>query len=300
MSQKHVNVKTGLELEEALAAATGPRVVQFVPEWCKKSKAIKNALLQDIEELLSDEMIFVSVDVDSVGEDTVMDLGVSSFPYVSCYIHGKRHGKFTGKNSEEAKAFVKEFRSAYTGDGDDPANELPMIDYDSLISKIDAKSKGESDFIANTANVSSFIWHEFIETRGEGCVNWVGFYFVRPLKNSEEHLLVLGPFMGKPACKRIKIGSGVCGAAASSMEIQRIPKVHDFPGHIACDDASKSEIVVPVKNAAGQLVAVLDMDCPNEHGFSAADAHGLNSIAELVGNRCSWGNLLLPVGEFGS
>ncbi|HET6891490.1 MAG TPA: GAF domain-containing protein, partial [Pyrinomonadaceae bacterium] len=127
---------------------------------------------------------------------------------------------------------------------------------------------GETDFIANAANLSSLIYHSLPD------LNWAGFYL---LKNNE---LVLGPFQGKPACVRIAIGSGVCGTAAQRHETIIVDNVHNFPGHIACDSASNSEIVVPVVKDA-QLIGVFDLDSPSFARFDDDDAAGLNALVEI-------------------
>ncbi|RHY09819.1 hypothetical protein DYB25_005546 [Aphanomyces astaci] len=174
----------------------------------------------------------------------------------------------------------------------DNGTVVPAVDYAKLTSVVDAITKGETDFIANCANVSAAIWDAFHEAKRP--VNWAGFYLNRPVENSDTRLLVLGPFHGKPACKRIQLHSGVCGAAASTRLIQRIPNVHDFPGHIACDSASASELVVPVL-VQGDLIGVLDLDCPELNGFHQADADGLQAIVDLFANRTHWDSLTLPV-----
>ena len=124
---------------------------------------------------------------------------------------------------------------------------------------------GERDFTANSANLSALLFHGL-----EG-LNWAGFYW---LKGGE---LVLGPFQGKPACVRIALGKGVCGTAAASRHTVVVPDVHAFPGHIACDSASRSEVVVPV-TAGGRLVGVLDLDSPRPARFDEEDARGLEAI----------------------
>ena len=121
--------------------------------------------------------------------------------------------------------------------------------YPLLTAQLEALLSGERDFIANAAQFSAFVYHEL-----EG-LNWAGFYLV---KDDE---LVLGPFQGKVACVRIAFGRGVCGAAAASRQTQRVEDVHAFPGHIACDSASNSELVVPLIKE-GRLIGVLDLDSP--------------------------------------
>ncbi len=128
---------------------------------------------------------------------------------------------------------------------------------------------GESDWIANLANTAALLWMHLPE------INWAGFYL---LKGDQ---LVLGPFQGKPACTRIAVGKGVCGTAVAERSTQLLADVHQFPGHIACDAASNSEIVVPVV-CNGQVVAVLDIDSPVCGRFSEDDRAGLEAVAELL------------------
>ena len=133
---------------------------------------------------------------------------------------------------------------------------LLSIDYRNLQTRIEDHITHESDVISNLSNISSEIWHEFVNTRGANSINWVGFYRLI----SDE--LVLGPFIGKPACSRFSTSKGVCGAAVLSNSVQRVANVHEFPGHISCDDASNSELVVPIQDASGIVIGVLDLDCP--------------------------------------
>ena len=140
--------------------------------------------------------------------------------------------------------------------------------YATLATQLRSLLRDETDFIANAANLSSLIYHSLSD------LNWAGFYL---LKDNE---LVLGPFQGKPACVRIAIGSGVCGTAAQHRETIIVDNVHDFPGHIACDSASNSEIVVPIVND-GQLIGVLDLDSPSFARFDDDDAAGLNALVEV-------------------
>jgi len=128
---------------------------------------------------------------------------------------------------------------------------------------------GERDFIANTANCAALLFQSLPD------INWAGFYF---LKGPD---LVLGPFQGKPACVRIGPGRGVCGAAAAQRETLIVANVHAFPGHIACDSASNSEIVVPLMKA-NQLLGVLDLDSPLLGRFDVIDAEGLESLAATL------------------
>ncbi|HKO43428.1 MAG TPA: GAF domain-containing protein [Pyrinomonadaceae bacterium] len=140
--------------------------------------------------------------------------------------------------------------------------------YSELGTQLSALFEGERDFIANAANFASLLYHSLPD------VNWVGFYL---LKNNE---LVLGPFHGQPACVRIALGKGVCGTAAELRQTVVVENVHEFPGHIACDSASNSEIVVPLIKE-GQLIGVLDLDSPSLSRFNDGDAEGLNELANI-------------------
>ena len=130
--------------------------------------------------------------------------------------------------------------------------------------------EGESDGVANMANIAALIWQLMPD------LNWAGFY--RMIGDE----LVLGPFIGKPACVRIALGAGVCGTAASSATTQLVPDVHAFPGHIACDAASRSELVVPVV-VDGKVIAVIDLDSPVPDRFDEDDAKGVEALAALIG-----------------
>src|SRR5689334_40992 len=140
--------------------------------------------------------------------------------------------------------------------------------YASLVVQLLSLLKGEHDFIANAANFSALLFNSLPN------VNWAGFYFL----HGEE--LVLGPFQGNPACVRIPMGKGVCGVAAQQLETIIVPNVHEFPGHIACDVASNSEIVVPLFDGE-RLLGVLDLDSPIIGRFDDQDAEGLNELATV-------------------
>lgn len=149
--------------------------------------------------------------------------------------------------------------------------------YRQLCNAADALTATESDPIANMANIAALIW-EFVPG-----LNWAGFY--RVLENDDgEGELVLGPFVGRPACIRIPMGAGVCGTAAKTGATQLVEDVHAFPGHIACDSASLSEVVVPVVRN-GQVVAVIDLDSPEPARFKPEDAAGIEQLARLLANR---------------
>jgi GAF domain-containing protein len=140
--------------------------------------------------------------------------------------------------------------------------------YAGLAQQLTGLLAGERDLIANAANTAALLFAALPE------VNWVGFYF---LKDGE---LVVGPFQGQPACVRIALGHGVCGTAAAERRTLVVPDVHAFPGHIACDAASRSEIVVPLLER-GHLLGVLDLDSPRAARFDAADAAGLEQLAAV-------------------
>lgn len=153
----------------------------------------------------------------------------------------------------------------------DPA--LPKAEqYRELLSAADALTAGEPDAVANMANVAALLG-EMVPN-----LNWAGFY------RMVESDLVLGPFTGRPACIRIPLGRGVCGTAALTAETQLVADVHAFPGHIACDAASASELVVPVIRQ-GEVIAVIDLDSPLIGRFDAADAAGVEALAALLSGR---------------
>jgi GAF domain-containing protein len=129
--------------------------------------------------------------------------------------------------------------------------------------------EGEHDLIANAANFAALLYHSLPD------VNWTGFYLFK------EGELVLGPFQGNPACVRITIGKGACGTAAELRQTVVVENVHEFPGHIACDSASNSEIVVPLMKVK-QLIGVLDLDSPSFARFDDEDARGLNELADIL------------------
>lgn len=140
--------------------------------------------------------------------------------------------------------------------------------YAQLLAQARALVHGETDRIANAANLSALVYHALPD------LNWVGFYF----HDGKE--LVVGPFQGLPACVRIPLSKGVCGAAASTRQTQRVADVNDFPGHIACDSASRSELVVPLLHG-DTLVGVFDIDSPVSSRFDADDQLGLEAIAQV-------------------
>lgn len=140
--------------------------------------------------------------------------------------------------------------------------------YEDLAVQASAMLEGEKDPVGNAANLASLIWHLLPD------INWAGFYF---LKGKE---LVVGPFQGKPACVRIALGKGVCGVAAEQRKTLIVPNVHKFDGHIFCDAASNSEIVVPLMDGS-KLLGVLDLDSPKLARFDETDRAGLELVAQI-------------------
>lgn len=148
------------------------------------------------------------------------------------------------------------------------AADKPTL-YRDLLSAAEGLVAGEPDPIANMANVAALIWETLPD------LNWAGFY------RNVDGELVLGPFQGRPACNRIPFGQGVCGAAAETLRVQRIEDVQAFPGHIACDSASASELVVPIVRDGG-LVALLDLDSPTPARFTPEDEAGCVALCEVL------------------
>lgn len=145
--------------------------------------------------------------------------------------------------------------------------------YESLLFFAKGLMDGESDYIANLANISSLLFNTMAD------VNWAGFYLYK------EDQLVLGPFNGKPACIRIESGKGVCGTAHSSGQTQLVMNVHEFPGHIACDGDTNSEIVVPIV-VNGEVIAVLDIDSPIKNRFNIEDQENLEILVSMIIEAC--------------
>ena len=141
--------------------------------------------------------------------------------------------------------------------------------YANLVAQLRSLLKDEYNFIANTANFSSLVYNALPD------VNWAGFYLL------QDHELILGPFQGKPACVRIPVGKGVCGFAAKQCETVIVPDVSEFPGHIACDPESKSEIVIPLFDGE-RVLGVLDVDSTSLARFDDQDAEGLNELVTVL------------------
>ncbi len=151
--------------------------------------------------------------------------------------------------------------------------------HEDLRAQIEALIGDERDAIANLANAAALIWHTTPD------LNWAGFY----LRRSDDEL-VLGPFQGKPACVRIAVGRGVCGTAVARDASVLVEDVAAFPGHIACDSASRSELVVPIRHL-GRVIGVLDLDSPRVRRFSEADRAGFESCMRVLEDRTDWGTL---------
>ena len=151
----------------------------------------------------------------------------------------------------------------------------PALPLDEARQQLAGLLAGETDLVANAANTAAFL-NQLLPD-----LNWVGFYFLR------DGELVLGPFQGQPACVRIPVGKGVCGTCVATGETQRVDDVHRFPGHIACDTRSRSELVVPVRGD-GVMVAVLDIDSPSLARFTAADQAYVESLVDVFSG-CQFG-----------
>lgn len=143
------------------------------------------------------------------------------------------------------------------------------MDYKMLCAQLKALTEDVENEISNLSNASALLWQEM------GDINWAGFY------KMEGGILVLYPFQGKPACTKIAVGRGVCGTAVAEDRIQLVPDVHQFPGHIACDCASNSEIVVPI-HVGGEIWGVLDIDSPNLGRFTEEDREGLENFVKVL------------------
>ena len=152
---------------------------------------------------------------------------------------------------------------------------MENVDYDLLTAQLRGLIGQDSYFVPALSNAAALLW-ETLED-----INWVGFYFVR------DNQLVLGPFQGKVACIHIQKGRGVCGTAWEKDTVQLVPNVHEFPGHIACDSASNSEIVIPI-HSKGEVVAVLDIDSPYLNRFTNDDKNGLIKVSNMLSSSLSW------------
>jgi L-methionine (R)-S-oxide reductase len=157
----------------------------------------------------------------------------------------------------------------------DPETPKPEL-YAELVNAAEALIDGENDGIANMANIAALLWHSLPD------LNWAGFY--RMVETNGVTGLILGPFQGKAACIRIPLDKGVCGAAALTGTVQCVADVHVFPGHIACDADSRSELVVPIIRS-GKVIAVIDLDSPTPARFDEADIAGIAALARILANK---------------
>ena len=153
-----------------------------------------------------------------------------------------------------------------------------MTDYALLADQAASMIETEPHYVAALSNLSALIYESMDR------LNWAGFYMM------DKGSLLVGPFQGRPACIRIEIGKGVCGTAVNEKKIQRVADVHAFPGHIACDAASRSEIVLPIRSG-GRIVGVLDIDSPEPERFSEEDEEGLALLADLIGRAVDFAGL---------
>ncbi|GFF59074.1 free methionine-R-sulfoxide reductase [Aspergillus lentulus] len=156
---------------------------------------------------------------------------------------------------------------------------------------------GQRNWVSNFSNIASLLWHAYAALPSPSSVNWAGFYIRQdkfpslgsqntPSDNNSS-ILLLGPFQGRPACQEIRFGRGVCGSAAEKRETVIVPDVLSFPGHIACDASSRSEIVVPIL-VGGETVAIIDVDCTEPAGFDEEDKKWLEELASLLSECCDW------------
>jgi len=166
---------------------------------------------------------------------------------------------------------------APSASADSTSADTKSARYAELLERLEGLLEGEPDWLANLANTAAAVY-EWLPG-----LNWAGFYLVR------DGELVVGPFQGRPACVRIALGAGVCGTAVAQRSSQVVPDVHAFPGHIACDPRSRSEIVVPILGEDGTVTAVLDLDSDRVATFDEEDRAGLEAVAELLARVIDWG-----------
>ncbi|EMC98597.1 hypothetical protein BAUCODRAFT_119915 [Baudoinia panamericana UAMH 10762] len=157
--------------------------------------------------------------------------------------------------------------------------------YNQVLAQAASLFEGQPNWVCNTANTASLLWHALHALPSPSKqTNWAGFYVLDPKVPNQ---LILGPFHGKVACQTCAFGRGVCGTAAKTATTQLVPDVEAYPGHIACDSESRSEIVVPIVKS-GKVVGVIDLDCAVENGFDAEDQQHLEALAELLAHACDW------------
>ncbi|KAK0759036.1 hypothetical protein N5P37_008525 [Trichoderma harzianum] len=158
--------------------------------------------------------------------------------------------------------------------------------YEQVLLQAEGLFYGQRNWAAsNLSNAASLLWHAYKSLSAPSSeVNWAGFYVLDPTASEQ---LILGPFQGKVACQTIKFGKGVCGTAAATKTTQLVEDVEKFPGHIACDSESQSEIVVPIVSA-DKVVAIIDVDCAVLNGFDETDKKNLEQLADLLSKSCDW------------
>lgn len=164
--------------------------------------------------------------------------------------------------------------------------------YEQVLLQAEGLFDGQRNWVCNLANAASLLWHAYKSLPSPSSqVNWAGFYTLDTAAPASKPQLILGPFQGKVACQTIRFGRGVCGTSASTQSTQLVPDVEQFPGHIACDGDSKSEIVVPIlvgEGDARRLVAIIDIDCAEVNGFDEVDKAALEKLADLLARGCDW------------
>ncbi|KAI9367113.1 GAF domain-like protein [Aspergillus egyptiacus] len=186
--------------------------------------------------------------------------------------------------------------SSYFGSTNSSKAEI----YTQVLEQAKGLVTGQRNWVSNFSNVASLLWHAYAALPApSSSVNWAGFYIRRdkfpclgssdtaPQAQPQAQTLWLGPFQGRPACQEIRFGRGVCGTAALKRETVVVPDVLEFPGHIACDASSRSEIVVPIL-AGGETVAIIDIDCAEPSGFDEEDKKYLEELAALLSESCDW------------
>ncbi|KAK4449125.1 GAF domain-like protein [Podospora aff. communis PSN243] len=160
--------------------------------------------------------------------------------------------------------------------------------YEQVLLQAEGLFYEQRNWVCNLSNAAALLWHAYKSLPlPSNAVNWAGFYTLDPLSTPTNPQLILGPFQGKVACQTIAFGRGVCGAAAATGKTQLVSDVDAFPGHIACDEDSRSEVVVPIV-ANDKVVAIIDVDCAVKDGFDDVDRVWLEKLADLIGKGCDW------------
>ncbi|KAK4645463.1 uncharacterized protein QC763_201630 [Podospora pseudopauciseta] len=161
--------------------------------------------------------------------------------------------------------------------------------YQQLLDEVEGLCYEQRNWVCNLSNTSSLLWHLYRSLPSpSSSVNWAGFYVHDHTSPPTKPRLILGPFQGKVACQTINFGRGVCGTAAATQTTQLVPDVEQFPGHIACDSSSKSEIVVPIMVEGKGVVGIIDIDCTVENGFDQIDKEYLEKLADFLAKSSDW------------